>query len=186
MKFLSDLLRTSSYRAYFRQNSTGLGTGTAGFLRLYDDKFLETRVYLPSLPEQTDIVTYLDKATADIDAAIDRVRRQIDLIREYRTRLIADVVTGKLDVRDAAAALPEIDPLEAEDEPDDIPDPGGGGRRTRRHIRGNRGMTTDRPVERPSAYGAGWCGGDPHDCDREHCVDHARRSEAEEIYPFRA
>ena len=37
MKFLSDLLRTSSHRAYFRQNATGLGTGTAGFLRLYDD-----------------------------------------------------------------------------------------------------------------------------------------------------
>ena len=107
MKFLSDLLRTFSYRAYFRQNSTGLGTGTAGFLRLYDDKFLETQVYLPSLPEQTDIVTYLDKATADIDVAVDRARRQIDLLREYRTRLIADMVTGKLDVREAAAKLPD-------------------------------------------------------------------------------
>ena len=30
MKFLSDLLRTSSYRVYFRQNATGLGTGTRG------------------------------------------------------------------------------------------------------------------------------------------------------------
>ena len=43
-------------------------------------------------------------------------------------------------------------------------------------------MTTDLPVERPSAYGAGWIGGNPHDCDREHCVDRARRSEAEKIY----
>ena len=32
--------------------------------------------------------------------------REIDLLREYRTRLIADVVTGKLDVREAAARLP--------------------------------------------------------------------------------
>ena len=45
--------------------------------------------------------------TAGIDAAIDRARRQIELLREYRTRLIADVVTGKLDVREAAASLPE-------------------------------------------------------------------------------
>ena len=40
-----------------------------------------------------------------------RARRQIELVEEYRTRLIADVVTGKLDVREAAAELP--------DEPDD-------------------------------------------------------------------
>ena len=62
---------------------------------------------LPPLPEQTAIVEYLDKATADIDAAIVRARRQIELVQEYRTRLIADVVTGKLDVRWAAAQLPE-------------------------------------------------------------------------------
>ena len=62
-------------------------------------------------PNNTAIVEYLDKATADIDAAIARARRQIELVQEYRTRLIADVVTGKLDVREAAAQLP--------DEPDD-------------------------------------------------------------------
>ena len=45
--------------------------------------------------------------------------REIELLNEYRTRLIADVVTGKLDVREAAAALPEVDPLSANGEPDD-------------------------------------------------------------------
>ena len=43
--------------------------------------------------------------------AIAGARREVALLREYRTRLIADVVTGKLDVRDAAAGLPEVDPL---------------------------------------------------------------------------
>ena len=62
---------------------------------------------LPPLPEQTAIVKYLDKTTADLDTAITRARRGIDLLQEYRTRLIADVVTGKLDVREAAAALPD-------------------------------------------------------------------------------
>ena len=57
------------------------------------------------------MVHYLDKATAGIDTAIDKAQRQIDLLREYRTRLIADVVTGKLDVSDAATALPKVDPL---------------------------------------------------------------------------
>ena len=60
-----------------------------------------------SLPEQASIVEYLNKATADVDTAIAHARRQIDLLREYRTRLIADVVTGKLDVREAAARLPD-------------------------------------------------------------------------------
>ena len=72
---------------------------------------------LPPLPEQATIVRYLDKTTADVDTAIDRACRQIDLFQEYRTRLIADVVTGKLDVREAAASLleeeaDERDPLD--------------------------------------------------------------------------
>ena len=45
------------------------------------------------------------------------------LLSEYRTRLIADVVTGKLDVREAAAGLPEVDPLAAEDDSDDGSNP---------------------------------------------------------------
>ena len=64
---------------------------------------------LPPLPEQAAIVEHLDKTTAGIGVAITRARRQIELLREYRTRLIADVVTGKLDVRDAAAELPSRD-----------------------------------------------------------------------------
>ena len=50
-------------------------------------------------------------------------KREIVVVREYRTRLIADVVTGKLDVREAAAGLPEVDPLAAEDDPDDGSNP---------------------------------------------------------------
>ena len=66
---------------------------------------------MPPLSEQADIVRYLDKATAAIAIATDRAHRQIDLLRGYRTRLIADVVTGKIDVREEEARLPEVDPL---------------------------------------------------------------------------
>ena len=65
------------------------------------------RVLVPPLPEQTAIVEYLERATAATNAVITRARRQIELLQEYRTRLIADVVTGKLDVREAAAQLPD-------------------------------------------------------------------------------
>ena len=60
-------------------------------------------VFTPPVPEQIAIVRYLDHEIAVIDAAITRARRQIELVQEYRTRLLADVVTGKLDVREAAA-----------------------------------------------------------------------------------
>ncbi len=59
--------------------------------------------------------SFLDAGLKQADRAVSRTERQIELLSEYRTRLIADVVTGKLDVCEAAAALPEVDPLAAED-----------------------------------------------------------------------
>lgn len=67
----------------------------------------EAPVWFPGLVEQTAIVEYLNQATADIDTVIIHANREIELLNEYRTRLIADVVTGKLDVHEAAAFLPE-------------------------------------------------------------------------------
>ena len=64
-------------------------------------------VACPPIEEQNGIVEYLNNTTPAIDAAIARTRGQIELLQEYRTRLIADVVTGKLDVREAAALLPD-------------------------------------------------------------------------------
>lgn len=48
--------------------------------------------------------------------------REIDLLREYRTRLVADVVTGELDVREAAARLPDEAPLDAVEDDADLVD----------------------------------------------------------------
>lgn len=55
-------------------------------------------VPLPSLYEQTDIVAYLDAETAKIDHTISRIEREIELMQEYRTALIGEVVTGKVKV----------------------------------------------------------------------------------------
>jgi type I restriction enzyme S subunit len=74
-------------------------------------------IVLPPKAEQDTIAEHLDGAVQSFNAPIELARRQIDLIREYRTRLIADLVTGKLDVRNAAAVLPqeaeELEPLDA-------------------------------------------------------------------------
>ena len=74
---------------------------------------------VPSLSEQADIIENVEALETKFGRAIRAALREIDLLREYRTRLIADVVTGKLDVRGAAAALPELDPLAADDAVDD-------------------------------------------------------------------
>ncbi len=67
--------------------------------RLYWEDFKSMSSPYPPLPEQTAIVEYLDEQIAKIDRAGSAARREIELLEEYRTRLIADVVTGKLDVR---------------------------------------------------------------------------------------
>lgn len=88
------------------------------------EKFGSLPIPVPPLPEQIAIVKYLDKATADVDAAIVRARRHVELLREYRTRLIADVVTGKLDVREAAMVLSEkADESNRLGETDECPEP---------------------------------------------------------------
>ena len=84
-------------------------------MHIYSSQLKYLRLPLPPLPEQRAIVRYLDEAAARIDAAITRARRQAELAEEYRDRLTADVVTGQLDVREAAARLP----AEADEEPVD-------------------------------------------------------------------
>ena len=60
----------------------------------------------PPLEEQNQIANHLQSTTQELETARRNAQHQIDLMNHYRTRLIADVVTGQLDVREAAEALP--------------------------------------------------------------------------------
>ncbi len=60
----------------------------------------------PPREEQDVLLRRIQSETAELNNAISRLEREIELLREYRTRLVADVVTGKLDVREAALHLP--------------------------------------------------------------------------------
>ena len=92
---------------------------TANFIRdgqdLNFENFCQVDVPVPPNSEQQEIAQALDTEKGHVGSRIERSRQQIDLLREYRTRLIADVVTGKLDVREAAAACPEIAPMGEDD-----------------------------------------------------------------------
>ncbi len=86
--------------------------------RLYWDQFKDIAVPTPSFKEQDRIVAAL---TEGLKGPIQCHRAALDSIaflRELRTRLISDVVTGKLDVREAAARLP-ADDLAGDDPFDD-------------------------------------------------------------------
>lgn len=106
-RYYAYLLKTRAYISALRRTSDLVRDGQA----LRYANFLQ--VPLPRLPleEQAAIADFLDTETLELDGAVRRIQRELQLIQEYRTRLIADVVTGKLDVREAAAALP--DELEA-------------------------------------------------------------------------
>ena len=74
-------------------------------------------VPVPPPSEQNRVADYLDEVVGDLKTTIRGTEQSIKLIRQYRTRLIADVVTGKLDVREAPARLPETDPLAGDRDP---------------------------------------------------------------------
>lgn len=78
----------------------------------------------PPVREQRVIVEAIDEQLAAFNRSSETIAKEIDLLREYRTRLVADVVTGKLDVREAAARLPEEAPLDmVEEDAEMVDDP---------------------------------------------------------------
>ena len=115
-RYFGALFRTRAYMAEVDKYSRGIVKDRN---RLYWEDFKQMPTPSPPPDEQVLIAEAIDHSTAITEDGIQRIERQIALLREYRTRLIADVVTGKLDVREAAAALPEGDSLAAQDTPDD-------------------------------------------------------------------
>jgi type I restriction enzyme, S subunit len=117
-RYLDLLLRSDAYDWQFNVRSQGIWKSR---LQLTDASFLDMPIVLPPVDEAEALVDYVGKATEGLDAAISHASGEIALLHEYRTRLIADVVTGKLDVRDAATGLPDefeqIEPLGDVDAP---------------------------------------------------------------------
>lgn len=76
-------------------------------MHIYGDQLKRLAIAIPPLPEQVAIASYLDRVNSGIDRVIESALQEISLLAEYRTRLIADVVTGKLDVREAVVYTQE-------------------------------------------------------------------------------
>lgn len=96
-RYFEALYRTPACRVELRQRAKGI---VQGFWRLYTDDFYDIRIPVPPLTEQIAIMTALDGELAAVNTVISRAEREIELVNEYRTVLISDAVTGKIDVRD--------------------------------------------------------------------------------------
>ena len=79
---------------------------------------------VPPFAEQEAILQFVEQASVPLSTAVSRTEREIELLREYRTTLTAEVVTGKLDVREAAKRLPDeaVELLPADESLDDMVD----------------------------------------------------------------
>ncbi|KXS42221.1 MAG: type I restriction enzyme, S subunit [Methanolobus sp. T82-4] len=95
-QFIDLLLRTKPYIDEYVCRSTGIRSSR---LRLYPEQFLRIPIIQPPIDEQKAILGYINNHINNLDELTRTTQREIALIKEYRTRLISDVVTGKLDVR---------------------------------------------------------------------------------------
>lgn len=108
-RFLNYLLHSP----FMEQQLSMLLVGST-FNRINVSEIKSLMVILPPRAEQDVMVDHLDGSLSELDTPLAVAAREIDLVREYRTRLIADVVTGKLDVRGFVPAE-EIGPVDLED-----------------------------------------------------------------------
>ena len=124
-KFMVLALRAKPSRAQIEMSTNG---ASSSMQNIGQGVVKNLWVAMPPAREQAEIVSHLERVTHPLNVAVNRMEREIELLREYRTRLIADVVTGQLDVREAALHLPDdiaadadatVDDLDSDDETDD-------------------------------------------------------------------
>lgn len=84
------------------------------------NKMKEIPFIVPPADEQQAIVEYIPVAFAKYDAAIEKLTKEVEVLHELRNKLISDVVTGQIDVRDI-----EVPEFEYVEETEDVSDEDG-------------------------------------------------------------
>ena len=114
-RYYEHLFRTSAYKNEVDKYSRGIVKDRN---RLYWEDFKQMPTPCPPPNEQVLIADAISRTIEFTSTNIQNAQSQIALANEYRTRLIADVVTGKLDVREAAKSLPDVNPSSSGDDTD--------------------------------------------------------------------
>ena len=113
------VLAVNSY--YVTNQVSTLAKTSNGAFKVSGATVRSISMMVPPVDEQERLVEAIETETKTANTAIVRTEREIALMQEYRTRLTADIVTGKLDVRTAAAGWPEekSDRADSADESDE-------------------------------------------------------------------
>jgi len=93
-EYLFRLFQSKKFNSYFEISANGVTR-----FGLSIDSFKNVLITLPLIEEQTQIVKYIETLTKKIYQTITKIEKEIGLLQEYRTALISEVVTGKIDVR---------------------------------------------------------------------------------------
>ena len=104
-KFASYYLRGQHVRNFFTKEMNLVTRASLG-----QNLLKSLYIAVPPKEEQVQIIDYLEKTEEKNKKTIQDIQHQIDLLREYRTRLISDVVTGQIDVR--GINIPDYEPEE--------------------------------------------------------------------------
>ncbi len=117
-EFFHFAMRSRVYVNFFAQFSDGIRIGQWD---LSMQKMKHIPFFVPPEEEQKEILKSIPSKTAEIDALIDALYKEISCVQELRTRTISDVVTGKVDVRNVEVPQyePEADDIIDEEEPDE-------------------------------------------------------------------
>lgn len=90
-EYLFWLFHSKRFNSHFEVSANGV---TRFGLPL--DSITDAEVVLPTVKEQKQIVKYIESETKRIDSTISKIEKEIELLKEYRTALISEVVTGKI------------------------------------------------------------------------------------------
>jgi type I restriction enzyme S subunit len=99
LKVLNSFLYMVITSFRFRMIGERFMTGAAGQQRIPEEFIKDFPIALPPINEQREIVKYINLETQKVDGLIEKYRRELDLLAEYRASLISHAVTGKIDVR---------------------------------------------------------------------------------------
>lgn len=117
-KYVHYLVRSDSYKSIFRKASKGIIDSR---LRLYTDNLYRLCLLVPPMHMQVEIALFIEDIDQKISGKEELMNKEISALKELQSRLISDVVTGKLDVREIEVPdLPE-DELEQEYEVEEEP-----------------------------------------------------------------
>ena len=106
-KYYEVLFHTPKYKQVFAGASNGM---TVGLQNLSNTNFYKVYTVYPPYEEQCAIVAEVQKIENEMQAIISTISKEIGILHEFKTRLISDVVTGRIDVR--GIEIPECEFVE--------------------------------------------------------------------------